>query len=70
MDRRGTAHVLLGIFVFGVLTALHVPQPMLLAMLAAVMDAVPIFGVPVATVPAVLAGLTVSVPTKIGVLAL
>jgi predicted PurR-regulated permease PerM len=43
---------------------------MLLAVLAGVMDAVPIFGVPVATIPAVLAGLTVSVPTAVGVLAL
>ncbi|HVL26115.1 MAG TPA: AI-2E family transporter [Thermomicrobiales bacterium] len=61
---------LFGAFAFAILTALHVPQPMLLAVLAAVMDAVPIFGVPLATIPAVLAGLTVSVPVAISVLVL
>jgi predicted PurR-regulated permease PerM len=61
---------LFGAFAFAVLTALHVPQPLLLALLAAVMDAVPIFGVPAATIPAVLAGLTVSVPVAIAVLVL
>jgi predicted PurR-regulated permease PerM len=61
---------LFGAFAFAVLTALRVPQPLLLALLAAVMDAVPIFGVPAATIPAVLAGLTVSVPVAVAVLVL
>jgi predicted PurR-regulated permease PerM len=61
---------LFGAFAFVTLTALHVPQPLLLAVLAGIMDAIPIFGVPIATIPAVLAALTVSVPAAIGVLAL
>jgi predicted PurR-regulated permease PerM len=62
--------LLFGIFAFVTLTALDVPQPLLLALLAAFMDAIPLVGVPVATIPAVLAGLTVSVPTAIAVLVL
>jgi len=61
---------LFGIFVFGALTALDVPQPLLLALLAAFMDAIPLVGVPAATIPAVLAGYTVSLPTAIAVLLL
>jgi predicted PurR-regulated permease PerM len=49
-----------GLFAFVVLTVLGVPQPLLLALLAAFADAIPIVGVPVATIPAVLLGLTVS----------
>lgn len=60
--------VLFGIFVFAVLTIAGVPQPLLLAVVAAVLDAVPIIGVPLATIPAVLLALTVSGPTAIGVL--
>jgi predicted PurR-regulated permease PerM len=62
--------LLFGVFAFVTLTAFGVPQPLLLALLAAFMDAIPIVGVPVATIPAVLAGLTVSTPTAIGVLVL
>jgi predicted PurR-regulated permease PerM len=51
---------LFGIFVFVVCFALGVPQPVLLALLAAVADAVPIVGAVAATVPAVLLALTVS----------
>ena len=60
---------LFGIFVFILLTATGVPQPMLLAVLAAIFDAVPIIGVPVATIPALLLAATVSVPTMLIVLA-
>ncbi len=62
--------VLFGLFAFVTLTAFGVPQPLLFALLAAFMDAIPLVGVPVATIPAVLAALTVSVPTAISVLVL
>jgi predicted PurR-regulated permease PerM len=62
--------LLFGIFVFGTLTVLDVPQPLLLALLAAFMDAIPLVGVPLATIPAVLAGLTVSPSTAVAVLVL
>jgi predicted PurR-regulated permease PerM len=62
--------LLFGIFVFGSLTALDVPQPLLLALLAAFMDAIPLVGVPLATIPAVLAGYTVSPSTAVTVLVL
>ena len=52
--------LLFGVFTFVVLTALGVPQPLLLAILAAVADAIPVVGVVIATVPAVLLALTVS----------
>lgn len=61
--------VLFGIFVFILLTATGVPQPMLLAVLAAIFDAVPIIGVPIATIPALLLAATVSIPTMLFVLA-
>jgi predicted PurR-regulated permease PerM len=60
--------LLFGIFVFVLLTATGVPQPLLMAVMAAILDAVPIIGVPIATVPAVLLALTVSVPTALVVL--
>jgi predicted PurR-regulated permease PerM len=60
---------LFGIFVFATLTIAGVPQPLLLAVLAALLDAVPIVGVPAATVPAVLLALSVSWQTAIVVLA-
>ena len=69
MRGQAITSVLFGIFVFILLTATDVPQPLLLAVLAAVADAVPIVGVPVAMVPAVLLAATVSVPTMIVVLA-
>ena len=52
--------VAFGVFCFITLSILDVPQPLLLALLAAFADAIPIVGVPIATIPAVLLGLTVS----------
>jgi predicted PurR-regulated permease PerM len=60
---------LFGSFVFATLTIAGVPQPLLLAVLAALLDAVPIVGVPAATVPAVLLALSVSWQTALVVLA-
>jgi predicted PurR-regulated permease PerM len=51
-----------GAFTFVVLTLVGVPQPLFLAILAAFADAIPIAGVLIATVPAVLLALTVSWP--------
>lgn len=62
--------LLFGVFAYLTLLAVGAPQPLLLAVLAAFMDAIPVVGVPVATIPAVLAALTVSVPAAITVLAL
>jgi predicted PurR-regulated permease PerM len=59
-----------GIFAFVTLAFAGVPEPLLLAVLAAAFDAVPIVGVPVATIPAVLLAATVSWPTAIVVLVL
>ncbi len=61
--------IVFGVFVFIVLTVTGVPQPMLLAVLAAILDAVPIVGVPVATIPALILAATVSIPTMFIVLA-
>ncbi|HWK80247.1 MAG TPA: AI-2E family transporter, partial [Thermomicrobiales bacterium] len=60
--------ILFGVFVFALMTVLGVPQPILLAVLAAILDAVPIVGVPVATVPALILAATVSWETAIIVL--
>ena len=49
-----------GLFTSGVLTLVGVPQPVLLALLAALMDAIPIAGILIATVPAALLALTES----------
>lgn len=49
-----------GLFAFIILLVAGVPEPLLLAVLAAVLDAVPIAGVPIATVPALLLAATVS----------
>jgi predicted PurR-regulated permease PerM len=49
-----------GVFTFVVCFVLNVPQPLLLALLAALADAIPIVGAVIATVPAVLLALTVS----------
>ena len=57
-----------GVFAFITLTVLGVPEALLLAVLAAVFDAVPIVGVPVATIPALLLALTVSWQTAVIVL--
>ena len=62
--------LLFGVFAYVVLTVLGVPQPLLLAILAAVADAIPVIGVVIATIPAVLLALTVSLPTAGIVLAL
>lgn len=59
---------LFGVFAFAVCFALDVPQPLLLALLAAVLDAVPILGVLVATAVPVLLALTVSPTTAVIVL--
>ena len=59
-----------GLFAFVTMAVLGVPEPLLLGVLAAVLDAVPIVGVPVATIPAVLLALTVSWQTALLVLAL
>jgi predicted PurR-regulated permease PerM len=60
--------LLFGIFTFIVLSVAGVPQPLFLALLAAILDAVPIVGVFIATIPAFLLALTVSVPVAIAVL--
>lgn len=57
-----------GTFAFITLTILGVPETLLLAVLAAVFDAVPIVGVPAATIPAMLLALTVSWQTALIVL--
>jgi predicted PurR-regulated permease PerM len=54
-----------GIFTFIVLTLVGVEQALFLALLAAFMDAIPMIGVILATIPAVLLALTVSVPAAI-----
>lgn len=59
---------LFGLFSFAVLTLLDVPQALFLAILAAFMDAIPIAGVLIATVPAVLLALTVSPTAAVVVL--
>ncbi len=61
--------LLFGVFVFILLSVTGVPQPLLLAALAFIFDAVPIIGVAIATIPAVLLAATVSVPTMLIVLA-
>ncbi len=59
-----------GVFAFVSMWILGVPEPLLLGVLAAVFDAVPIVGVPVATIPALLLALTVSWQTALIVLIL
>lgn len=59
---------LFGVFAFVTLSLLGVPQPLFLAVVAAVADAIPIAGVLIATVPAVLLALTVSPPAAGAVL--
>lgn len=56
------------VFVFVVLRIAGVPEPLLLAVIAGIFDAVPIVGVPIAMIPAALLAATVSVPTLIVVL--
>jgi predicted PurR-regulated permease PerM len=57
-----------GIFSFAVLTLVGVPQPLFLALLAAVGDAIPIVGVTAVTIPTVLLALTISPSAAIIVL--
>lgn len=57
-----------GVFVFFTLLFTGVPQPLLLAVIAALLNVVPIVGVPAATIPAVLLAATVSWPTALTVL--
>ena len=52
--------VLYGLYAFAALTFFHVPAPIPLALLAAICDVIPVLGVIVSTVPAVLLALTVS----------
>ncbi len=59
---------LFGIFTFTLLTLVGVPQALFLAIVAAFADAIPIAGVLIATIPATLLALTVSVPAAIVVL--
>lgn len=60
--------VMFGVFAYVTLQIVGVPEPLLLAVVAAVLDAVPIVGVPVATIPAVLLAATVSWPAAVTVL--
>jgi predicted PurR-regulated permease PerM len=57
-----------GVFTFAVLAIMDVPQALFLALLAAIFDAVPLIGVLIATIPAVLLALTVSPTAAIVVL--
>lgn len=65
---QGINSSLFGVFSFVTLALAGVPEPLLLAVLAALLDAVPIVGVPVATIPALLLAATVSWPTALVVL--
>ena len=62
MVGQAITSLLFGVIAFATLTLVGVPQPLLLAVLAGLLDAVPIAGILVATVPAVLLALTVSWP--------
>ncbi len=59
---------LFGLFSYGILTAVGVPQALFLALIAALLDAVPIIGATLATIPAVLLALTISPTAGIVVL--
>lgn len=58
----------LGAHSFITLTVAGVPEPLLLAVLAALLDAIPLVGATIVTVPAVLLALTVSFLTAVVVL--
>lgn len=60
--------LLFGVYTFVVLSALNVPQALFLAIVAAFADAIPIAGVLIATVPALLLAFSVSIPAAIIVL--
>lgn len=59
-----------GIFAFITLSIAGTPEPLLLAVLAAMLGAIPMVGATIATIPAVLMSLTVSLPAAIVVLVL
>lgn len=61
---------LFGLFAFATLSLAGAPAPLVLACFAAVFDAIPMVGATMATIPAVLFALTVSLPTALIVLAL
>jgi len=61
---------LFGIFALVILTSLNVPAATVLALIAAIGDAIPQIGVTLATIPAAVLALTVSVQTAILVIAL
>jgi predicted PurR-regulated permease PerM len=58
---------LAGLFAFGLLLVFRVPEPLALAFLMAVADAIPMVGPLLATVPAVLMALTRGGPTALAV---
>lgn len=58
------------VFTFAVLTFLKVPGAAVLALLAALLDVMPVLGFIISGVPAVLLALSVSLPTALGVLGL
>lgn len=60
-----TTSALIGIFTFVLLLVLHVPNPLPLALIAALGDVVPVIGIFVIIVPLSLASLTVSVSAAI-----
>ncbi len=62
--------VLFSVFTFVTLSIAGVPEPLLLAVLAGVLDAIPLVGATLATIPPVLLALTISVPTAVVVLVL
>jgi predicted PurR-regulated permease PerM len=66
---QGINSALFAIFTFILLTALDVPSAAILALIAAIGDAIPQVGVTIATIPAVLLALTQSVQTALIVLA-
>jgi predicted PurR-regulated permease PerM len=59
-----------GVFTFITLTAVGTPEPLLLAVLAAMLGAIPMVGATIATIPAVAMSLTISVPAALLVLGL
>ena len=60
--------LMFGVFTFALLTVLDVPQALFLSILAAFADAIPIAGVIIATIPAVLLAFSVSLSTALIVL--
>jgi predicted PurR-regulated permease PerM len=57
--------ILFAVYVFFLLSILHVPMALVLAILAAVFDVLPVVGIFLAVLPAVLMGLTVSPTTAL-----